>query len=71
LRAAKNLRAVKEMLGRADIKTTMRYAHALIEDVAQAMTARVGDEATRRAAHDSRMSPEKLPSNPQMELRSC
>jgi len=28
-----------EMLGHADIKTTMRYAHALVDDVAEAMTA--------------------------------
>jgi integrase len=61
LRASKNLRAVKEMLGHADIKTTMRYAHALIDDVAEAMSARVSDEATRRAAHDSRTKSRETP----------
>jgi hypothetical protein len=43
-----------EMLGHADIKTTMRYAHALVDDVAEAMTARVIDEAARRSAARSR-----------------
>jgi integrase len=65
LRASKNLRAVKEMLGHADIKTTMRYAHALVDDVAEAMNARVIDEAARRATHESctksRENPEPAP----------
>lgn len=61
LRASKNLRAVKEMLGHADIKTTMRYAHVLVDDVAEAMTARVIDEAARRAAHESRMESRENP----------
>jgi len=61
LRASKNLRAVKEMLGHADIKTTMRYAHVLVDDVAEAMTARVIDEAARRAAHESRMKSRENP----------
>jgi integrase len=61
LRASKNLRVVKEMLGHADIKTTMRYAHALIDDVAEAMTARVADEAARRAAHNSRRRSRESP----------
>ena len=64
LRASKNLRAVKEMLGHADIKTTMRYAHALVDDVAEAMTARVADEAARRAAHDSRIKSRENPEQP-------
>lgn len=54
LRASKNIRAVQEMLGHADIKTTMRYAHALTDDVAEAMAARQSDEASRRAAHEQR-----------------
>ncbi|MDF2621444.1 MAG: integrase family protein [Xanthobacteraceae bacterium] len=62
LRASKNLRAVKEMLGHSDIKTTMRYAHALTDDIADAMKARHADEATRRAKHErdtkSRENPE-------------
>jgi integrase len=61
LRASKNLRAVKELLGHADIKTTMRYAHALVDDIAEAMTARVADEAARRAAHDSRKKSRENP----------
>src|SRR5262249_30096541 len=61
LRASKNLRAVKEMLGHADIKTTMRYAHVLVDDVAEAMTARVIDEAARRAAHESRLKSRENP----------
>ena len=73
LRASKNLRAVKEMLGHTDIKTTMRYAHALVDDVAEAMIARVADEAARRAAHDSRTksreSPELSPERPPNQLK--
>ena len=61
LRASKNLRAVQEMLGHSDIKTTMRYAHALVDDVAEAMTARVIDEAARRSAHESRMKSRESP----------
>ena len=61
LRASKNLRAVQEMLGHADIKTTMRYAHALVDDVAEAMTARVVDEAARRSAHESRIKSRENP----------
>lgn len=67
LRASKNLRAVKEMLGHADIKTTMRYAHALVDDVAEAMTARVADEAARRAAHDRRIKSRENPEQPSQE----
>jgi integrase len=52
---------VQEMLGHADIKTTMRYAHALVDDVAEAMTARVIDEAARRAVHESRMKSRENP----------
>ncbi len=73
LRASKNLRAVKEMLGHTDIKTTMRYAHALVDDVAEAMRARAADEATRRAAHESRMksreSPEPSPERVSNQLK--
>lgn len=54
LRASKNLRAVKELLGHADIKTTMRYAHAVTDDVAEAMKARQKDEQRRRATHSNK-----------------
>lgn len=52
LRGSKNIRAVQKLLGHADIKTTMRYAHAALDDVAEAMRARAVDEADRRAMHD-------------------
>ena len=39
----------------------MRYAHALIDDVAEAMTARVIDEAARRSAHESRIKSRENP----------
>ncbi|MGV6875860.1 tyrosine-type recombinase/integrase [Pseudochelatococcus sp. B33] len=61
LRASKNLKAVQNMLGHADIKTTMRYAHALIDDVAEAMESRPRDEAARRA---------KSQKNPKVAARS-
>jgi integrase len=61
LRASKNLRAVQEMRGHADVKTTMRYTHALVDDVAEAMTARVIDEAARRSAHESRIKSRENP----------
>ncbi|CAM5771881.1 Tyrosine recombinase XerC [Labrys miyagiensis] len=67
LRASKNLRAVKELAGHSDIKTTMRYAHAMTEDVAEAMSARPADEAARRAEFERRQKaadakePQKVP----------
>ncbi|KKM22533.1 hypothetical protein LCGC14_1624420 [marine sediment metagenome] len=39
LRASGNLKAVKEMLGHADIASTSRYAHVVIDDVRAAMEA--------------------------------
>lgn len=47
LRASGNLRVVKELLGHADIKTTMRYAHVLTDDIRRAMEA---SEAAAAAA---------------------
>lgn len=61
LRASKDLKAVQEMLGHTDIKTTMRYAHAMKDDVAEAMNARQTDEAARRADHDRRTKSRKSP----------
>jgi len=74
LRASKNLRAVQHLLGHSDINTTMRYAHALTEDVAEAMTARVSDEAERREKHvrrtESRESPELVKKSAGKPLRN-
>lgn len=74
LRASKNLKAVQNLLGHSDIKTTMRYAHALTEDVAEAMKARVTDEAARREMHirhsDSRENPELSKKPPRKSLRT-
>lgn len=61
LRASKSLRAVKEMLCHADIKTTMKYTHAVLDDVAEAMAARPADEAVRRAAYEDREKSRKIP----------
>ncbi|GLK71676.1 tyrosine-type recombinase/integrase [Ancylobacter dichloromethanicus] len=74
LRASKNLKAVQNLLGHSDIKTTMRYAHALTEDVAEAMNARVTDEAERREMHvrrtESRENPELGKKSARKALRS-
>mgnify|MGYP001078289247 CR=1 FL=1 len=61
LRASKNLRAVQHMLGHADVTTTMKYAHAVLDDIAEAMSARPADEATRRAAFEDREKSRKSP----------
>jgi hypothetical protein len=39
----------------------MQYAHALVDDTAEAMTARVTDEAARRAARNSCMKSRENP----------
>ncbi len=39
LRASQNLKAVQSMLGHAEIASTARYAHAMLEDVRSAMDA--------------------------------
>jgi hypothetical protein len=54
LRESKNLTAVKGLAGHSDVKTTMQYAHAMIDDVAEAMTARPANEAARRAEYERR-----------------
>ncbi|MGQ3673118.1 tyrosine-type recombinase/integrase [Xanthobacter sp. TB0136] len=71
LRASKNLKAVQEMLGHTDIKTTMRYAHAMKDDVAEAMRARQADEAVRRAEHDRRTKSRKSPEQEPQQARSA
>lgn len=61
LRASKNLKAVQSMLGHRDIATTMKYAHAVLDDVAEAMSARPTDEQARRAAFEAREESRKDP----------
>lgn len=61
LRASKNLKAVQAMLGHRDIATTMKYAHAVLDDVAEAMSARPADEQARRAAFEAREKSRKTP----------
>ena len=39
LRASQNLKAVQSMLGHAEIASTARYAHAMLEDVRAALDA--------------------------------
>ena len=72
LRASKNIRAVQKMAGHADIKTTMRYAHALLDDIAEAMSARPDDETQRRENHlrrtKSRENPEQAEQKPRKVL---
>jgi integrase len=41
-----NLKVVQELLGREDIATTAKYAHAMIEDCAQRWKQRVTPEST-------------------------
>lgn len=61
LRASKNIRAVQNMLGHADVATTMKYAHAVLDDIAEAMSARRGDEAARRSAFEEREQSRNIP----------
>jgi integrase len=61
LRASKNLRAVQQMLGHADVTTTMKYAHAVLDDIAEAMASRPADEAARRAAFEDREKSRNIP----------
>jgi site-specific recombinase XerC len=49
LRGSKNLAAVQKLLNHSDVKTTMKYAHVLMDDVAEALTASAADVAARRA----------------------
>ncbi|MGO1077659.1 tyrosine-type recombinase/integrase [Inquilinus sp. CA228] len=52
LRASGNLKAVQKQLGHADIKTTAKYAHVLVDDIREMM------EAAARPPAESRNSPE-------------
>ncbi|NKX16254.1 hypothetical protein HGG75_11015 [Ochrobactrum pseudogrignonense] len=45
---ASNLRVAQKLLGHTDIKTTTKYAHAMMEDVRSAMDAM---SATEKASH--------------------
>jgi len=53
LRASGNLKAVQKQLGHADIKTTAKYAHVLVEDIRDMM------EAASRPGSASRHSPDR------------
>lgn len=59
MRASKNMRAVQKLLGHKDLATTARYAHAMQDDVAEAMSARSADEARRRDAYEARVATAK------------
>ena len=52
LRGSKNPAAVQKLLNHADIKTTMKYAHVLVDDVRDALNAAAADVAVRREKHD-------------------
>ncbi|WP_425311702.1 tyrosine-type recombinase/integrase [Microvirga massiliensis] len=64
LRASKNIRAVQDLLNHSSLTVTQRYAHALKDDVAEAMKARRDDEIQRRAEHESR---KKSRNNPEAQ----
>lgn len=61
LRSSRNIRAVQKIAGHSDIKTTMRYAHVLMEDMAEAMASRPIDESIRRAENDRRNESRRNP----------
>lgn len=53
LRGSRNLAAVQKLLNHSDPKTTLKYAHVLVDDVAEAMTASALDVAARRARYEA------------------
>lgn len=63
LRAGKNLRAVKEMLGHASIATTLKYAHVLTDDIRTAMEAAelAADTRAMQQAQAAAKSPQQSP----------
>jgi len=60
LRATGNLKAVKEVLGHSDIKSTMRYAHLEIDDVRRAMELAAALDPTHPSAPPERR-PHEIP----------
>ncbi|MFC3692282.1 MULTISPECIES: tyrosine-type recombinase/integrase [Methylopilaceae] len=52
LRGSKNLAAVQKLLNHSDVKTTMKYAHVLVDDVAEALSTSALDVAARRARYE-------------------
>lgn len=63
LRATGNLRAAQRLLGHADIKSTMVYAHALEDDVRATLEAVSRDSPERPSAPDQNPN-QKQPSKP-------
>lgn len=57
LRGSKNLRAVQQLLGHEKIESTLRYAHVLDQDVAEAIEETVEDVARRRATRGKSRGP--------------
>lgn len=48
VRATGNLKVAKELLGHSDIRTTAKYAHAMLDDVREAMNQVAADEPRRK-----------------------
>ena len=54
LRGSGDLAAVQKLLGHSDVKTTMKYAHVMDEDLRRAMERGSDDSDRRRAEHERR-----------------
>lgn len=61
LRATGNLKAVKEVLGHRDIKSTMRYAHLDTADIRRAMEAAAALDPTHPSAPPPKRRPHEIP----------
>jgi integrase len=61
LRATGNLKAVQKLLRHSDVSTTAKYAHALIDDVRDAMEA--GEKSRNKSRTDGGESPKPLAAN--------